>query len=132
LCQKYGVKGYPSLKYKLADSKSFQDYNGAREFAGLKTFVEQTFKSACNPTTKKGCAPNEVEFIEKWADKSAAEVKEEKERREADVKAVGKEKREAEAEWKKVSKDLTKKEKNLKKSLNVLKELEKAAKKAEL
>jgi len=132
LCGKYGVKGYPTIKYKLADDKSFKDYQGAREFGPLKEFVEKTFKKPCDVKTKKGCAPNEVEFIEKWADKSAEEITTEKTSRDAELKALRKEKADAQAELRKKEKEWTKKEKLITKSLSLLKNLEKAAKKGEL
>jgi hypothetical protein len=132
VCQQHGVRGYPSIKYKLANDKGLKDYNGAREFAGLKEFVDKTFKKPCDWKTGTGCAPNEKEFIAKWSDKSAAEVKEELDKRNADLKAVRKEKSDAETELKTKIKEFTKKEKNMQKSLNLLKDMEKAKKKEEL
>jgi thioredoxin-like negative regulator of GroEL len=131
LCGKYGVKGYPTVKYKLADEKSFKDYQGAREFGPLKDFVDKTFKKPCDIKTKKGCAPNEVEFIDKWADKSAEEVAEERANRDTELKQIRKEKADAQAELRKKEKEWTKKEKLISKSLSLLKGLEKQ-KKAEL
>jgi len=132
LCGKYGVKGYPTIKYKLADDKSFKDYQGAREFGPLKDFTDKTFKMPCDVKTKKGCAPNEVEFIDKWAGKSAEEISTEKSSRDAELKALRKEKADAQAELRKKEKEWTKKEKLVTKSLGLLKSLEKAAKKGEL
>jgi len=131
LCQKHGVQGYPTIKYKLPDDKSFKDYQGAREFGGLKDFVEKTFKKPCDVKTKKGCAPNEVEFIDKWNDKTMAELTEERTSRDAELKQIRKDKAEAQAELRKKEKEWSKKEKLISKSLNLLKNLEKA-KKAEL
>jgi len=132
VCGKHGVRGYPTVKYKLADDKGLKDYNGAREYGPLKEFVEKTFKKPCDWKTGSGCAPNEKEFIAKWSDKSAAEVKEELDKRTADLKQVRKDKSAAEAEMKQKIKDFTKKEKNMQKSLNLLKDMEKSKKKDEL
>merc|ERR1719327_1628887 len=132
VCGKHGVRGYPTIKYKLADDKGLKDYNGAREDAGMMDFVEKTFKKPCDWKTLSGCAPNEKEFIGKWSDKSAAEVKEELDKRQADLKQVRKDKAAAEAELKAKIKEFGKKEKNMQKSLNLLKDMEKSKKKAEL
>jgi len=131
VCSKNGVRGYPTIKYMLAGDKAMKDYQGAREFAGLKDFVEKTFKKPCDVATKKGCAPNEVEFIDKWNGKTLEELTEEKNGREAELKQVRKDKSEAAAEAKKKEKELSKKEKLITKSLGLLKTLEKN-KKAEL
>merc|ERR1712118_141958 len=99
---------------------------------GLKEFVEKTFKKPCDWKTLSGCAPNEKVFIGKWSDKSAAEVKEELDKRQADLKQVRKDKAAAEAELKAKNKEFGKKEKNMQKSLNLLKDMEKSKKKDEL
>merc|ERR1712118_28008 len=96
-----------------------KDFQGAREYGPLKEFVEKTFKKPCDWKTGKGCAANEKEFIEKWKDKSAAEVKEEMDKRNADLKQVRKDKSAAEADLKAKIKEFTKKEKNMQKSLNL-------------
>jgi len=132
VCGKHGVRGYPTIKYKLAGEKGLKDFQGAREYGPLKEFVEKTFKKPCDWKTGKGCAANEKEFIEKWKDKSAAEVKEEMDKRNADLKQVRKDKSAAEADLKAKIKEFTKKEKNMQKSLNLLKDMEKEKKKAEL
>merc|ERR1711964_908381 len=106
VCQRFGVKGYPTLKYFLpGKSKSGMDYQGAREYAGMKQFAEQTFKKPCNVETGDGCAPNELEFIKKNEAKSAEEIKEERTTREEELKDIRKQKANAEAEHKKKVKD---------------------------
>merc|ERR1712130_528979 len=110
----------------LANDKGLKDYNGAREYAGMKEWVEKTFKKPCDWKTGSGCAPNEKEFIAKWADKSAAEVKAEIDKRNGDLKEVRKDKGKAGTELKDKIKEFTKKEKNMQKSLNILKDMEKS------
>jgi hypothetical protein len=66
VCQKMGVKGYPTIKYFMAGDKKGKDYQGGRDFASLKGFAEKTLnKASCNAVTKNGCKANEVAFIEK-------------------------------------------------------------------
>merc|ERR1711964_315163 len=98
----------------------------------MKAFAEKTFKKACDVETGDGCAPNEPEFIEKNKAKSAAEMKEERTSREAELKDIRKQKASAEAEHKKKVKDWDKCEKAIQKSLTILKHLEKQKKKDEL
>lgn len=75
-CSKVGVKGYPTIKYFTSKtSKSGADYQGGRDFNGLKSFVEKTLNvMPCNPKTLANCAKNEKEFIEKNKDKSPEEL----------------------------------------------------------
>ena len=40
LCSKYGVRGYPTIKYWKAGAES--PYQGGRDYAVLKKFVEDT------------------------------------------------------------------------------------------
>jgi len=133
VCGKYGVKGYPTIKYFIpGKSKNGMDYNGGRDFNSLKQFVETTFKKPCDVKTKKGCAPNEVEFIDKNADKSKEDLQALMQEKKDELKSVTKEKAAAQAEFKAKEKEFTKKEKNLNKAISLIKELEKNAGKGEL
>lgn len=130
ICAKQGVRGYPTIKYFLPGKKSGLDYQGAREYAGMKTFVQNTFKSSCDVSTLKGCAANEKSFIEKWKGKEAAELSEELEKRSAELKEAKDEKKKLEEETKKKIRELEKKEKLLGKSVGLLKKLAPSKKKA--
>jgi len=123
------VKGYPTIKYWLAGSKSAKDYQGAREYNGLKAFVDSTFKAACNALTGKGCNEQEKRYIEKTKDKSAEELTEEKKAKEAELKALKKERDDAEKEMKESQKKWKSKETALNKAVMLIKQFEKAAKK---
>lgn len=71
VCSKVGVSGYPTIKYYLADSPDKpQDYSGGRDFAGLKKFVEDTFKAGCDVSTKESCNKKQIEVIDLLAGKS--------------------------------------------------------------
>eukprot|EP00294_Goniomonas_avonlea_P007086 CAMPEP_0114553276 /NCGR_PEP_ID=MMETSP0114-20121206/7567_1 /TAXON_ID=31324 /ORGANISM="Goniomonas sp, Strain m" /LENGTH=76 /DNA_ID=CAMNT_0001738199 /DNA_START=178 /DNA_END=408 /DNA_ORIENTATION=- len=39
LCQKNGIRGYPTIKYFPAGSTDGEDYNGGRSVGALKGFV---------------------------------------------------------------------------------------------
>ena len=75
-CNKVGVQGYPTIKYYNAGDKKGKDYQGGRDYDSLKSFVSKTLdKPLCDAVTKKGCAKNEVEFLNKMDGKSKAELK---------------------------------------------------------
>jgi len=125
LCQKYGVKGYPTLKYKTGSSNSLKDYQGGRSYGDLKSFVDRTFKASCDVKTRKGCNPQEVRYLEKVEDKTIEELAEEKSTKTAALKELQAEKRAAEKEHKEAMKKIKKQEIALKKAVTLLKQLEK-------
>jgi len=47
LCDKHGVRGYPSIKY--GDPGELKDYQGGRSFADLKKFAEENLGPTCGP-----------------------------------------------------------------------------------
>jgi len=110
------------------------DYQGGRDFNSLKSFVERTFKSACDAMTGKGCNDQEKRYIEKTKDKSAEELATERKEKEDELKTLKKEKADAEKEFKEKEKKWKSKETALNKALTLLKQFEKSAgkKKSEL
>lgn len=66
ICQKIGVSGYPTIKYWMADDPKPKDYNGGRDFDGLKKFTEETFKAGCNIDTEENCNDQQKEDIAKF------------------------------------------------------------------
>uniref|UniRef100_A0A7S1T1J1 Thioredoxin domain-containing protein n=2 Tax=Eukaryota TaxID=2759 RepID=A0A7S1T1J1_9CHLO len=134
VCQKMGVKGYPTIKYFMAGDKKGKDYQGGRDFASLKGFAEKTLnKASCNAVTKNGCKANEVAFIEKHEGKSVDEIKAEVVSKAEELAALKKEKREAEKAYKEQEKEYKRKELLLTKASAILKQMEKhAGKKTEL
>merc|ERR1719172_314179 len=76
LCGKYGVQGYPTIKtFKFkAGSKTPQDYNGAREYNGIKRFIEANLAGPeCSLEDKEGCEPDELKVLEESAAMSTAD-----------------------------------------------------------
>merc|ERR1712216_336936 len=89
MCQKYGVKGYPTIKYFMSGDKRGKDYQGGRDFNALRQFAEQALnKPTCNAVTLKNCLPNELTFIEKNKDKTLEEINEEMAKKKDDLKVV--------------------------------------------
>mmetsp|Transcript_9216 Transcript_9216/g.30412 ORF Transcript_9216/g.30412 Transcript_9216/m.30412 type:complete len:168 (+) Transcript_9216:177-680(+) len=131
LCQRFGVKGYPTLKYFVAGDKSGKAYEQGRDFASMESFVKSKLsKPSCNIATKKGCKENEIAFIEKNEGKSPAELAEEQKAKKEEIKAMKKEWADAEKEFKAKEKEWKKKEALLTKASQLLGQLEKAAKAA--
>merc|ERR1712019_328361 len=54
LCDKNGVRGYPTIKYgEVGDLK---DYNGGRTFDDLKKFAEENLGPTCGPSHLELCS----------------------------------------------------------------------------
>jgi len=47
LCEKYGVSGYPTIKFGAVDD--MKDYQGGRSFEDLKKFAEENLGPTCGP-----------------------------------------------------------------------------------
>eukprot|EP00934_Nitzschia_sp_Nitz4_P003168 Nitzschia sp. Nitz4//scaffold3_size479765//10106//10781//NITZ4_000007-RA/size479765-augustus-gene-0.19-mRNA-1//-1//CDS//3329550479//3158//frame0 len=73
LCEKFEVRGYPTLKYFLDGDKVGQDYQGGRDFASLKSFVEETLEVKCEVSKPTECSEKEQGYIEKMKAKSSAD-----------------------------------------------------------
>eukprot|EP00804_Cyclotella_cryptica_P028099 CCRYP_016164-RA/>CCRYP_016164-RA protein AED:0.06 eAED:0.06 QI:130/1/1/1/1/1/4/1615/205 len=82
LCEKYGVSGYPTLKYFKDGDTSGEAYNGARSLDALKEFVEDTLDKKCIVGSEEDmsredsfCSDKEKEYAKKMRSKSADERK---------------------------------------------------------
>mmetsp|Transcript_91571 Transcript_91571/g.285421 ORF Transcript_91571/g.285421 Transcript_91571/m.285421 type:complete len:166 (+) Transcript_91571:46-543(+) len=53
LCEKHGVKGFPSLKW--GDPDALEDYDGARDYDSLKKFAKEKLKPLCSPANLDLC-----------------------------------------------------------------------------
>ena len=74
LCEEYGVRGYPTIKYFLKDGdRQGEDYSGGRDYDSLKSFAEETLEAKCDVGDKKECTDKEKAYIEKMEAKSSEE-----------------------------------------------------------
>jgi len=63
-CQKYEVKGYPTIKY--GDAGDLKDYQGGRDFASLKKFADENLGPSCGPDHLDLCSEEVKGQIEKF------------------------------------------------------------------
>lgn len=130
-CGAQGVKGYPTIKYYMAGSKSGKDYQSGRDFASLKKFVESTLnKASCDPITQKGCKPIEKKFIDANKDKSLDELKATVAERSEQFKEAKEAFKKAKTDFKAQEAEFKKAEKKNQMAETILKKLIKEAEKA--
>lgn len=89
LCQKHGVRGYPTVKYMQMDEGTA--YNGKRDLESLKEFVKtELSKPICNSANKAACDPEDLVELEKYEKMAPEERKAETERIQEEVKTLEK------------------------------------------
>jgi len=72
LCEKVGVKGYPTLKW--GDPNALEDYSGGRSFADLKKFAKENLKPICSPSNLELCDDEKKAEITKFMEMDDAEL----------------------------------------------------------
>merc|ERR1712039_768196 len=72
LCDKHGVKGYPSIKY--GDVSDLKDYNGGRSFDDLKKFAEENLGPSCGPKNLELCSEEVKAKLEGFMKMSAGKL----------------------------------------------------------
>merc|ERR1712217_239234 len=78
LCEKYGVEGYPTIKYFSKEtSETGEKYEEAREYNALKKFVKKMAKDPCEVETQANCNKKEKAFIEELSSWDVTKVTEE-------------------------------------------------------
>ena len=73
LCDKYGVRGYPTIKYFNPPDEDGEDYKGGRDLAALKKFVETELGPGCSADTKENCSAEQLKDLEKYMAMDAGE-----------------------------------------------------------
>jgi len=73
LCDKYGVRGYPTIKYFNPPDEEGEDYKGGRDLAALKKFVESDLGPGCSVDTKDNCSAEQLKELETYMSMDAAE-----------------------------------------------------------
>ena len=74
LCEKFEIRGYPTIKYfKDGDVWTGEDYQGGRDYDSLKQFVSETLEVKCDVNAPDECSDKEKAYIEKMKAKTAEE-----------------------------------------------------------
>jgi hypothetical protein len=73
LCDKYGVRGYPTIKYFNPPDEEGEDYKGGRDLAALKKFVDTELGPGCSVDAKENCSPEQLTELQKYMDMDPAE-----------------------------------------------------------
>mmetsp|Transcript_22676 Transcript_22676/g.63000 ORF Transcript_22676/g.63000 Transcript_22676/m.63000 type:complete len:166 (-) Transcript_22676:151-648(-) len=97
LCEEHGVKGYPTIKY--GDPSNLQDYDGERNYEGLKKFADENLGPSCSPANIELCSEEQRAQIEKFEKMSAG-------KRDAKIRKMEKEIANVETEFEEFSKKL--------------------------
>jgi hypothetical protein len=71
LCDRVGVKGYPTIK--SGDPSNLEDYQGGRDFASLKKHAE-SLKPSCSPSALDLCEADQKAEIEKFMAMSESDL----------------------------------------------------------
>jgi len=73
LCDKFGVRGYPTIKYFNPPDEEGEDYKGGRDLPALKKFVESDLGPGCSVDTKDNCSAEQLKDLEKYMAMDATE-----------------------------------------------------------
>lgn len=78
LCSKYGVRGYPTIKYFTGATAAEGDsYEGGRDFDSLKKFADESLGPSCSPKERDLCSKEQLAKIDEVA-KMGADVRQQK------------------------------------------------------
>ena len=72
LCDKFGVRGYPTLKVFAEGDEEGEDYKGGRDLAALKKFASE-LGPGCSVDNPEVCSAEQKEKLDKYVAMDAAE-----------------------------------------------------------
>jgi len=73
LCDKFGVRGYPTIKFFNPPDEEGEDYKGGRDLPALKKFVESDLGPGCSVDTKENCSAEQLKELQTYMDMDAGE-----------------------------------------------------------
>jgi len=73
LCEKFGVRGYPTIKFFNPPDEEGEDYKGGRDLASLEKFVESDLGPGCSVDNKDNCSPEQLKELETYVAMDPAE-----------------------------------------------------------
>ena len=76
LCGKFGVRGYPTIKYFTSSTAADGDaYEGGRDYASLKKFADESLGPSCSNDNIDLCDEDQKAILAKYNDMTASERK---------------------------------------------------------
>jgi len=63
LCERFGVEGFPTIKFFNPPDQEGEDYDGGRDFEELSEFAK-TLGPGCSIDTKENCSPEQLAELE--------------------------------------------------------------------
>jgi len=73
LCEKFGVEGYPTLKYFNPPDQQGETYEGDRDLKAMKKFVK-SLGPACTVNTLDKCSAKQKTELQPYLDMDASEL----------------------------------------------------------
>jgi hypothetical protein len=73
VCEKYNVKGYPTIKYFNPPDEEGEDYKGGRDLPALKKFIDTELGPGCSVDTLDNCSDAQKKELETYIAMDAAE-----------------------------------------------------------
>jgi len=73
LCDKFGVRGYPTIKYFNPPDEEGEDYKGGRDLPALTKFVETELGPGCSVDSKENCSAEQLAALQQYIEMDAAE-----------------------------------------------------------
>ena len=73
LCDKYGVRGYPTIKYFNPPDEEGEDYEGGRDEAALVEFAK-TLGPGCSASTLENCSAEQKAELDELLKMPAADL----------------------------------------------------------
>lgn len=64
LCERFGVQGFPTIKYFNPPDEEGEDYEGGRDFDDLDTFAKENLGPGCSASTKENCTEEQIKELE--------------------------------------------------------------------
>jgi len=87
LCQKYGVQGYPTIKYFTGATSAQGDaYNGGRDYDALSKWAKENLGPTCGADNIDLCDADQKKTIQEKQALSPADLDKEIEAKEAELK----------------------------------------------
>lgn len=91
LCSKYGVKGYPTIKYFTASTDPLGDsYDKGRTYDDLKKFAEENLGPSCGPANMDLCSEERRAEIQVFLDQDEADLQKQVDEKSAAIDAAEK------------------------------------------